>query len=420
MINYRDIHTKILKIDLINLARSLIILEVIALMFSTAAAVIVEILIFLLFISAGRLRRRVFSQLKQPMVVMALVLYVMVSLGVIYSVAPFSESLDMWGSWRKLLLVPLAASVYTDSLWKQKLVNIFIGISTLAALVSFAGYIFNFTIYKFPVGIVVDNWAFQGMLFSVATFTCLVLLRFSVFSNSYANWLLKLSTLLLTMNIIFVTPGRSGYLAFVVLIMVFIFVGVQKKMKVIMLVLAPLIILSLLMASPVARNRLFKGIDEIKSYEQSPKFTSIGIRIVMWKNTVQLLKKIEHPVVGYGTSGFETAYKKQVTGQKGWQGEPVGDPHNQYLRILVEYGVIGLILFLLFIFSFFKQNISGPFYFLGAGVLLAWCATSMFSAHFTTFGEGRFLMIWCSALLSVNTIEQKNNINASEKDQLSV
>jgi len=365
MINYRDIHTKILKIDLINLARSLIILEVIALMFSTAAAVIVEILIFLLFISAGRLRRRVFSQLKQPMVVMALVLYVMVSLGVIYSVAPFSESLDMWGSWRKLLLVPLAASVYTDSLWKQKLVNIFIGISTLAALVSFAGYIFNFTIYKFPVGIVVDNWAFQGMLFSVATFTCLVLLRFSVFSNSYANWLLKLSTLLLTMNIIFVTPGRSGYLAFVVLIMVFIFVGVQKKMKVIMLVLAPLIILSLLMASPVARNRLFKGIDEIKSYEQSPKFTSIGIRIVMWKNTVQLLKKIEHPVVGYGTSGFETAYKKQVTGQKGWQGEPVGDPHNQYLRILVEYGVIGLILFLLFIFFLFQTEYLRTFLFSG-------------------------------------------------------
>lgn len=406
--------------DLINLARSLIILEVIALMFSTAAAVIVEILIFLLFISTGRLRLRVFSQLKQPMVVMALVLYAMASIGVIYSVAPFSESLDMLGSWRKLLLVPLAASVYTNFLWKQKLVNIFIGISTLASLVSFAGYIFNFTIYKFPVGIVVNNWAMQGMLFSVATFACLVLLRFSVFSDAYANWLLKLSAFLLTLNIIFVTPGRSGYLAFVVLIMVFISFGVQKKLKIIMLVLAPLIILSLLLASPVARNRIFKGIDEIQSYEQSPKFTSIGIRIVMWKNTVQLLKNFEHPVMGYGTNGFETAYKKQVTGQKGWQGEPVGDPHNQYLRILVEYGFIGLILFLFFIFSLFKQNIRGPFYILGAGVLLAWCTTSMFSAHFTTFGEGRFLMIWCSALLSVNTIEQKDNINASDKDRQSV
>jgi len=277
------------------------------------------------------------------------------------------------------------------------------------------------------------------MMFSVATFACLVLLRFSVFSDTYANWLLKLSALLLTLNIIFVTPGRSGYLAFVVLIMVFISFGVQKKLKIIMFVLAPLIILSLLLASPVARDRLFKGIDEIQSYEQSPEFTSIGIRIVMWKNTVQLLKKFEHPVVGYGTSGFETAYKKQVgwqgepvgindnkrndrkrRRQVGWQGEPVGDPHNQYLRILVEYGFIGLILFFLFIFSLFKQNIRGPFYILGIGVLIAWCATSMFSAHFTTFAEGRFLMIWCSALLSVNTIEQKNNINASEKDQQSV
>ena len=353
---------------------------------------------------------------------MALVLYAMVSLGVIYSVAPLSESLDMWGSWRKLLLVPLAASVYTDYLWKQKLVNIFIGISTLAALVASASYIFNFRIHKFPVGIVVDNHATQGMLFSVALFACLVLLRFPLSSktNILTNWVIKLSTIVLTLNILFMTPGRSGYLAFVVLIMVFIFFGIQKKLKIIMLVLAPLIILSLLLASPVARNRLFQGIDESQNYEQSPKFTSIGIRIVMWKNTVQLLKNFEHPIMGYGTSGFETSYKKQVDWQKGWQGEPVGDPHNQYLRILVEYGFVGLILFLLFIFSLFKQNIRGPFYILGVGVLLAWCATSMFSAHFTVFAEGRFLMIWCSALLSVNTIEQKDNINASDKDQQSV
>ena len=73
-----------------------------------------------------------------------------------------------------------------------------------------------------------------------------------------------------------------------------------------------------------------------------------------------------------------------------------------------------------FIFSFLSHKTKVYCYILSAGVLLTWCATSMFSEHFKTFAEGRFLMIWCSALLSVNTIEQKDNINADDKDQQSV
>lgn len=392
--------------DPLTLVRSLIILEVVALIFSTAATVIVEILIFLCFISFRELRQRLLLEINQPMVVMALVLYAMVSLGVLYSAAPFSESLDMWGSWRKLLLVPLVASVYTTPLWKQRLVYYFIGVIALSALVSSAGYLFDFGIYKFPVGIVVDNHATQGMLFSVAMFASLVLLRFPFSPHFTQGWLLKLSAGLLALNIIFVTPGRSGYLVFIVLIMTFVFFGIQKKIRGVILVAAPLVILALLLASPVAKNRVLKGMDEMKNYEQSPELTSMGVRVVMWKNTIALLTRFEHPVFGYGTSGFETAYKQQVAGEKGWQGKPVGDPHNQYLRILVEYGFMGLILFLLFIVSFFKQGMNGPLYIMAIGVLVAWCASSMFSAHFTTFGEGRFLMIWCSALLSKTKVQK--------------
>lgn len=407
MINLKAVKKNIQKIDSLSLVRCLIILEVAAMLFSTAAAVVVEALVFLCFISSGKLRRRVVSEFRQPMVVMALVLSIMVTIGVFYSVAPFSESMDMLKSWRKLLLVPLVASVYADVLWKNRLVYYFTGLIVFSALVSFAGYLFDFSIYNFPVGIVVDNHATQGILFSVAMFVCLVLLRFPLSSDLFPGWLLKCSAGLLALNILFVTPGRSGYLAFIVLITAFSFWGIKKKTRIIFMLLSPVVILSLLLISPVAQDRIRGGIDEIKNYEQSSELTAMGVRIVMWKNTVQLLKKFEHPLLGYGTGGFEIAYREQVANQKGWQGEPVGDPHNQYMRILVEYGLAGLILFLLFIVFFFRQRIRGRAYIMGIGVLLAWCATSMFSAHFTTFVEGRFLMIWCSALLSVS-ISQKH------------
>lgn len=411
MIDLKTVKKNIRKIDSLSLVRSLIILEVAAMLFSTAATVVIEILVFLCFISSRNLRHRVFSELRQPMVVMALVLFVMVILGVFYSVAPFSESMDMLKSWRKLLLVPLVASVYANPLWKQRLVYYFLGLILFSALVSFAGFLLNFGIYNFPVGIVVDNHATQGILFAVAMFSCLVLSHFPLTSDFIPGWLLKCSAGLLALNILFVTPGRSGYLASIVLIIVFSFWGIQKKTRIVFMLLAPVVILSLLLVSPVAQDRIRGGIDEIKNYKHSPELTSMGVRIVMWKNTIQLLKKFEHPVLGYGTSGFETAYREQVENEKGWQGDSVGDPHNQYLRILVEYGLVGLILFLLFIASFFRQRIKGGAYIMGIGVLLAWCATSMFSAHFTTFVEGRFLMIWCGALLSVSTSQKTEKLD---------
>jgi O-antigen ligase len=408
MADFHSFKTRFQKMDTLPLVRSLIIIEMVTLSFSTAAAVGIEILVFLCFIIFKQLRQKVLTAIHQPMVAMALILYAMVSIGVLYSAAPLSESVDMWGSWRKLLLVPLVASVYNDSLWKQRMVSIFIVLMALAALISFACHALDVGSHQ-SAGIVLGNHATQGMLFSVAMFACLVLMRFPFFREIIPSWLLKVSAVVLFLNILLITPGRSGYLVLMVLVMTFVFWGIQKKIRWVILVLAPLVILALLLASPVAKNRVLLGIEEIKTYEQSPDLTSMGIRVVMWKNTIELLKRFEHPVLGYGTSGFETAYKQQVSGRKGWQGEPVGDPHNQYLRILVEYGIIGLAIFLMFVASFFRQPVKGPFHIMAIGVLLAWCATSMFSAHFTTFSEGRFLMIWCSALLSVSSSPKEEN-----------
>lgn len=404
MISYNKVKKGLQKIDPISLAQILILLEFVALFFSTTATVIFELLVFLLFLGSGKLRCKLVSILRQPMVLMALALYALVSLGLVYSVAPFGVSVDMWGSWRKLLLVPLAASVFTDFLWKQRLVSLFIGIMGLSALVSCIGFLCNVGIGKFPVGIVVHNYATQGMFFSIAMFVCLVLLRYPFSREIIPSWLLKVAASLLFLNILVITPGRSGYLALIVLILLYVYIRVQKKRRGLVMFFALLAVLVALVMSPTARNRIFIGLDQIETYKSSSEITSMGIRMVMWKNTLGILQRFEHPVFGYGTGGFKAAYIQQVAGQEGWRGEPVGDPHNQYLRILVEYGIVGGVLFLGFIFSFFMQPVKGFFYIVAVGGVIVWSCTSMFSSHFTTFSEGRFIMIWCGVLLSVSRV----------------
>ena len=389
-----------LKFDPLFTARALVLLEIIALSVSTAATVVVEILFFLTVLGFGPLRQRLFAGLKQPMVAMALVMYAMVGLCMVYSVAPFSEALDMWGSWRKYLMVPFVVALYDDPRWKHRFALVFIGLMTLAGIISLAGYLFDFTIYhKFPPGIVVDNHATQGMFFSAAVFTCMVLLRFPTDIPGPPKWTLWAASLILTISIFFVTSGRSGYLAFMVYAVLLVLWSTQGKKRVVLAAVVPMIILTGLMISPVAKDRIKMGLSEMQTYEQDAQVTSMGVRVIWWKNTVTLLQKMEHPLLGYGTSGFETAYSRQVAGQKGWQGKPTTDPHNQFLKIWVEHGLIGLMIFLLFIGSFFLQKAPKPFYYLGIGTLLAWCTTSMFSGHFTTFQDGRFLLIWTSVML---------------------
>lgn len=392
-------------IDSLVLVRGLIVMEMVALLTSTAAVNAIESLIFLCFVFSKNLRQRLWSSLRQPMVIMTLAWASFVTIGVVYGITPFAEGIDILGSWRKLLLLPLVASAYDDSAWKQNLVLVLIGVSTLFALVSFAGFGFGFTILKQPSGIVVYNHATQGMFFSVALFAALVLFKFAVPSLGKFRWLLALTAAILAANVLLFTPGRSGYLAFLCLITVFSFYSVRGHVSSLwVLIIVPVLISGVMLLSPVARQRILLAVDEVQkqNYEQSKELTSMGIRMIMWRNTIHLLQRYEHPWFGYGVGSFEKAYASEVAGQKGWQGQPVGDPHNQYLRIMVEQGLVGLIVFLGFILSFFKQRTKGWSRIAGIGVLLAWCATSIFSAHFTTFHEGRFVLLWCGTLLSQN------------------
>jgi O-antigen ligase len=83
------------------------------------------------------------------------------------------------------------------------------------------------------------------------------------------------------------------------------------------------------------------------------------------------------------------------------EGMPSHDPHNQFLKIAAEHGLLGLLIFLALLVSAFRQRGAPPPYrLLGLGVLAAWCASSLFNSHFSTFAEGRFIWLWLGACLA--------------------
>jgi O-antigen ligase len=99
------------------------------------------------------------------------------------------------------------------------------------------------------------------------------------------------------------------------------------------------LVISIFQCSPTFKNRINTAITEIQN-SGSMEITSMGCRFWFYQNTMQLLKK--HWMVGAGTGDFPAEYAKINTLQS-----PImpntDNPHNQYLLVTSQFGMIGLI-----------------------------------------------------------------------------
>lgn len=370
-----------------------------ALLFSPPLVNLFELTLFLMFICSDTLRKRLVLTLSQPIVIATLTFYLMLFLSSTYSIATWSESLSTCWGWRKILLLPIAVALFDDEFWKYRISFIFIQVTSACAMLSFITNSFGIGLYKYPIGIIIRNHATQGIMFSVAAFTAAILLILEVKQfTTVQKWLLSTSIAILTTNVIYITPGRSGYLALIVLGFTLAATYMYSKKQFVVPALIIFMIPALLLSSPTVRQRIAQGSNETVAYESKAEASSMGIRMLLWSNTFKLIK--DRPLLGYGTGGFQKAYKNIVLNKPEWEQVITHDPHNQFLKITAEHGIIGLLIFLWIILSAFRQKPTFIFYSLGAGVLLAWCANSLFSSHFSTFSEGRFIFLWCGIMFA--------------------
>jgi O-antigen ligase len=386
----------------LELARWLIATDMVALLFSPPVTNIVELALYVVMLASGELRARFVRAARQPMVLGALLFLAVVTVGLTYSVGSWHDSWGMWWGWRKLLLLPIAAALFDDPAWKRRLGLILVVVAALCALVSYAGILLHVTYYLYEPGVVIRNHATQGMMFSVAAFAAVLLLKDA--PSRAQRHLLGAAALLLIANAVFVTTGRSGYLVAAVLTVALVpgwFEGGRTSVRKRLGIAAGALVLALavLASSPVVRHGVLLGIHQTqRALHHSEAITPMSERVVYLRNTLELIAA--RPVFGYGTGAFTEAYRRHVAGRTGVDGLVAHDPHNQYLNIATENGLLGLAVFLWFLAAALRQPASRPYRLLGLGVLAAWCATSLFSSHFSTFSEGRFIALWMGAFLA--------------------
>jgi O-antigen ligase len=164
----------------------------------------------------------------------------------------------------------------------------------------------------------------------------------------------------------------------------------------------PIVIAIVLAISPRMQDRITLGITEWAEASESKTLTSMGLRRLYYQHTLEIAE--DHWLIGVGTGGFKQAYIANIANKydpSDWRAEPIGDPHNQYLAVLVQHGIGGAVVFLMWIAAMARDKASQPTYrMLALAILTGWCISSLFSSHFRTFAEGHILTTFLGALLA--------------------
>ena len=365
-----------------------------------ANAAIVVMLLCLL--ASGQAMARLRQAITQPLAVGAAIVVAVIALGMLWSSVPWIDRLRAFYSWRKLWIIPVLLALFGPPLWKQRMIAAYVAVCAAAALVSFAlvaaeGHLS--TPLSGLSGSLLRNHAAQSMAFATGAFLSLWAAGRSQ-SSGRVRLAAFAASALFALNIAFVTPGRSGYLALAVMLLVATAGSVREWRNAALVAALAGLFAGAMAISPLARDRLDLGLQEWKSARTVTEYNSMGSRAVFYENTGELIR--ERPWFGVGTGGFGEAYAAHVKDKYAdWRAVPSGDPHNQYLFVLAEQGIVGLMAFLSFIaLALADRGDGGSTRLIAIGMLLAWCATSMLSSHFQTFSEGHLLAFFLAAMLA--------------------
>jgi len=97
--------------------------------------------------------------------------------------------------------------------------------------------------------------------------------------------------------------------------------------------------------SQIFKDRVFETINDVQKFSEE-KNTSLGLRVQYAIYSFEIFR--ENPLIGVGTGDFSDEFKKINKVNNVF----ITNPHNNYLFVLGQFGILGLISML---YIFFKQ-----------------------------------------------------------------
>src|SRR4051812_21150779 len=280
--------------------------------------------------------------LRRPAAWLPLVLLALGLGGVLWALLPPLEAVRWGGNYVKLLVIPLLMMTSFTPKQALQVGYGFLAGCVLVMLLSYGGLLWPsgpWTWFKNP-GVPFKDNAVQSECFAI----CALGLAFGalrVWSEGARRRAIALAVLalLLFANVFLIYLSKTGMLVALTLVAIFVTRAGGWRPAALVGVPVVLIVAASLLLSPAAQRRIGEMATDVTASNNGSETLSTASRIDFWSKAALFIKQA--PLLGHGTGSIRPLYQSLEATRPSPYGQAVPDPHNQFLHVVLQVGLIG-------------------------------------------------------------------------------
>jgi O-antigen ligase len=334
-----------------------------------------------------------------PVAMAALLLFAWMLLGTFWGDGSLEERAGSLKKYAGLLFIPLLISMAVETGVRRRAVLALAAGLVLTLLLSFG---VEFGLVK--TGGLIKGWPSNPFVFK-KHLTHNVLMAFGVLlfavlawqsRATIGRWVWSVLALLAAGNVVLMVHGRTGYVVLAGLVLLGLHLSYGWRGVTAALVLLTVAFAGAYQVSTAFHDRVSLVASGLTQWDpQSVALDPIGERLEFSRRTVEIIW--DHPLIGVGTGGFVKAYAEKVRET----GFPfTNHPHNQYLLIMAQVGIVGLGLLLWLLtqqWRFASLTDGAAYGLLARGLVLTMAVGCLFNSLLIDHTE-KLLYCWFSGL----------------------
>lgn len=321
----------------------LLLLLAFCLPLSTSVLSVVGILIAVLWLIQGDFRLKLAEIFSNPVSIAVTVYLALLPIGLLWT-DDLGSGLAVVEQYWKIMLMPVFLTIIRDERRQWYLIAFVAGMVVAMAMTYLAwfGLLEYSDVNRHHLTRKVFHVVYNPMLALAIYLLCHAYFWGNLKRGSRILVLALAGTMIFNM---FITEGRAGQLVFFILMAVLLIQLFRKNLiKAVCCIglILPAVFYTGYHVSPTFQDRIQQVREEVAQFDENAN-TSIGLRLLYWKNSLEIISQA--PILGVGTGDFASAYA-QVNDEKSPGGRTTDNPHNQYILVLCQFGIIGLLVLL--------------------------------------------------------------------------
>tara|TARA_Y100000768_G_scaffold296196_1_gene230010 strand:- start:2537 stop:3742 length:1206 start_codon:yes stop_codon:yes gene_type:complete len=279
-----------------------------------------------------------------------------------YTSANFDDGMTVLSKYVKFTYIPFIFYALQNDWIREKCINYFIYGCTIVLLLSYLKYfqILNPSEISELLGVEYNDkllgtvtTVFQHSIIHGVILSFYSYLTFLKAKNTKSVIFLIFSFLSFY-NVLFLNISRTAYLIIITLLLILIIYNIKKD-KIIITSLALLFFTSLFLFAntSIITDRVNDIRQDIVKFKKLNYDSSLGLRLIWIDNGFENIKN--KPLIGHGVGSYENTIKKYINNGIYSELLITQNPHNEFISISTQLGLVGLLAFLYFLFNLFKD-----------------------------------------------------------------